>query len=123
MQYWLGLVAKYDLRKHIKFGSKLSLAKWDNDRQLYELEFEEWGPDSWSKSGSERKKWTEEAEALVSAIGAFIKLGWPKSIFGEDFEKQEVFKGQIFHSGKWRYDIPLKGKRVGVIGNGCSAFV
>ena len=82
------------------------------------MEFEEWG--SWDKKDSERAKWTEEAAALVNAIGGFIKLGYPKHIFGEDYEKQDVFKGQVFHSGKWRYDIPLKGKRVGVVGNGCS---
>lgn len=85
------------------------------------MEFEEWGPEAWGKEDSERTKWTEKAAALINAIGGFSKLGYPKRIFGEDYEKQEVFKGQVFHSGKWRYDIPLKGKRVGVVGNACSA--
>ena len=31
------------------------------------------------------------------------------------------FKGEKFHSALWRHDISLAGKRVGVIGNGCSA--
>ena len=31
------------------------------------------------------------------------------------------FKGVLWHSAQWRHDVDLKGKRVGVIGNGCSA--
>ena len=33
----------------------------------------------------------------------------------------ETFEGEIFHSSRWRHDVSLKGKKVVVIGNGCSA--
>jgi cation diffusion facilitator CzcD-associated flavoprotein CzcO len=33
----------------------------------------------------------------------------------------DTFRGEIFHSATWRQDVSLKGKRVVVIGNGCSA--
>ena len=33
----------------------------------------------------------------------------------------DKFEGDIFHSSRWRHDISLKGKKVVVIGNGCSA--
>ena len=94
-------------------------AKWDNERQLYELELQNPAKDGKEESAT----WTEEAEVVVSAVGGFIKLGWPKDVFGEDYEKQTTFQGEVFHCGKWRYDIPLKGKRVGVIGNGCAVYV
>ncbi|KAH9035524.1 hypothetical protein EDB85DRAFT_1943840 [Lactarius pseudohatsudake] len=32
-----------------------------------------------------------------------------------------VFEGESWHSARWRHDVPLAGKRVGVVGNGCSA--
>ncbi len=33
----------------------------------------------------------------------------------------ESFQGTKFHSGQWDHNVPYKGKRVGVIGSGCSA--
>jgi cation diffusion facilitator CzcD-associated flavoprotein CzcO len=33
----------------------------------------------------------------------------------------ETFKGEVFHSARWRHDVDLRGKRVGVLGNGSSA--
>ena len=33
----------------------------------------------------------------------------------------DSFRGEIFHSSQWRHDISLQGKKVVVIGNGCSA--
>lgn len=41
---------------------------------------------------------------------------YPKDIAGV-----ENFHGELWHSARWRHDVELKGKRVGVIGNGCSA--
>ncbi|KAI0256955.1 hypothetical protein BJV78DRAFT_1168189 [Lactifluus subvellereus] len=32
-----------------------------------------------------------------------------------------TFRGDAWHSAEWRHDVVLAGKRVGVIGNGCSA--
>ena len=31
------------------------------------------------------------------------------------------FQGERFHSARWRHDVSLANKRVGIIGNGCSA--
>jgi cation diffusion facilitator CzcD-associated flavoprotein CzcO len=33
----------------------------------------------------------------------------------------ESFAGPAFHTARWRHDVPLAGKRVAVIGTGCSA--
>lgn len=33
----------------------------------------------------------------------------------------EEFEGEVFHSARWDHTVDLSGKRVGVIGNGCSA--
>jgi cation diffusion facilitator CzcD-associated flavoprotein CzcO len=36
------------------------------------------------------------------------------------FKGRESFKGHVFHSTQWRHDIDLTGKKVVVIGNGCT---
>jgi len=41
---------------------------------------------------------------------------WPEEIPGND-----KFRGPLFHSARWRYDIDLKDKDVIVVGTGCSA--
>lgn len=53
---------------------------------------------------------------MIYAIGGFQEALYPKDIPG-----RERFCGEIFHSARWRHDVILKNKRVGVIGNGCSA--
>lgn len=32
----------------------------------------------------------------------------------------QTFKGDMWHAAQWRHDVGLSGKRVGIIGNGCS---
>jgi cyclohexanone monooxygenase len=36
-------------------------------------------------------------------------------------EGMETFKGESFHTSRWKYDINLEGKRVGIIGTGATA--
>lgn len=55
-----------------------------------------------------------QAEVVFYATGAFVAPIYPKEL-GVD-----RFKGLSWHSSRWRHDVDLKGKRVGVIGNGLS---
>ena len=36
-------------------------------------------------------------------------------------EGMETFQGDSFHTSRWNYDVPLEGKRVGIIGTGATA--
>jgi cyclohexanone monooxygenase len=36
-------------------------------------------------------------------------------------EGMETFQGESFHTSRWNYDVPLEGKRVGIIGTGATA--
>ena len=89
------------------FSTSFERAEWDEAAQVYRLTLRD------VKSG---KVWHDEAEMVVSATGA---LSVP--VFPADIPGREDFKGIWFHSAKWRHDVSLSGKRVGVIGNGCSA--
>ncbi|WP_198320695.1 flavin-containing monooxygenase [Azohydromonas aeria] len=39
-----------------------------------------------------------------------------------DIEGLSSFTGEVFHSARWRHDVPLQGKRIGVVGSGASAI-
>lgn len=60
----------------------------------------------------------EVVEVIISAMGGFMSPAFPRDVLGK-----EDFKGVSFHSARWRHDVPLAGKRIGVIGNACSAYV
>lgn len=64
------------------------------------------------------KKETVEAKVVISALGVLDVPQYPK-----DIEGREKFKGVMFHSARWNWDVSLKGKRVAVVGNGASACV
>lgn len=58
-----------------------------------------------------------EAQAIVFAMGGFARGMYPPEIEG-----REAFKGAVWHSAEWNHGYVLEGKRVGVIGNGCSVY-
>ena len=88
-------------------NTTVTFAEWDADAQLYRLTLTE------TLTGEVTYC---EAEVLVWAIGGFKTPRFPSDVRGLD-----RFEGEMWHSGKWRHDVELEGKRVGVIGNGCSA--
>ncbi len=57
-----------------------------------------------------------EADILITACG---QLSVPKL---PDLPGLENFDGPAFHTAEWRHDVELAGKRVAVIGSGCSAI-
>ncbi|THH30107.1 hypothetical protein EUX98_g4084 [Antrodiella citrinella] len=105
--YWKGLSAKYDINKHVRLHTQVVSADWDPRNQVYRLEV-------LSATGEKR---TEYANAIVSAIGTLNVPHYPDELKGI----RDVFKGEHFHSARWDHSVDLRNKRVGVIGNGCSA--
>jgi cation diffusion facilitator CzcD-associated flavoprotein CzcO len=57
-----------------------------------------------------------EADVLVTACGQLSVPKVPPLPGLEDFE------GPAFHTAEWRHDVDLAGKRVALIGTGCSAI-
>jgi cation diffusion facilitator CzcD-associated flavoprotein CzcO len=93
---------KYDLLRHIRFNTEVASAKWDDDACVWRIR---------TTAGEEI-----EAEVLVSGVGQLNRPHMPK------INGAENFKGVAFHSARWRHDIDLSGKTVGVIGNAASAI-
>jgi cation diffusion facilitator CzcD-associated flavoprotein CzcO len=85
----------------IKTGTEVTRAAWDENAGKWKLETSA-GP--------------HEADVLVTACGQLSVPSVP-SIPGLD-----RFGGPAFHTARWRHDVPLEGKRVAVLGTGCSAI-
>jgi len=106
LDYQRKVAADLDLRRHIDFGVEVLKMDWHEDRRRWEVTTRE-------ADGSTRSRW---ADAVITAMG-FLNRPKLDSISGID-----TFTGPSFHSARWRDDVPLEGKRIGVIGTGASAM-
>ena len=94
-------VDKYDLRRRLRFNTRIVAAEWDEDRHLWRLS---------TASGDE-----VTARFVVGATGVFSQPQPP------DVPGLDDFAGTLMHTARWDHDVDLRGKRVGVIGTGASA--
>ena len=101
---YLGFVAdRYDLRRDIRFGTKVTSATWDEAAQRWLLETSTGAPVS--------------CRHYIMASGC---LSAPKP---PEIEGVGDFKGEIYFTGRWPHDgVKLEGKRVAVIGTGSSGI-
>ncbi|MEM7768733.1 MAG: NAD(P)/FAD-dependent oxidoreductase, partial [Pseudomonadota bacterium] len=106
LDYFKSIAEKYGLREHIWFETEVLGAAYDEDAQSWAIDLQPAG-------GATE---TVSAKAFVSAVG---QLNTPKF---PDIEGIDRFGGPAFHSARWDHSVDLKGKRVGVIGTGCSAL-
>jgi cation diffusion facilitator CzcD-associated flavoprotein CzcO len=58
----------------------------------------------------------DEAQVVIAATGVLHHPALP------EIEGLESFDGPSFHSARWRHDVPLEGRRVGIVGTGSSAI-
>lgn len=100
--YLLHCVEKYRLRSRIRCRSEVVAAAFDASAGVWRV----------SLGDGE----VLLARALVTACGQLNRPAYPK-ILGI-----ERFRGEAFHSARWRHDLDLSGKRVAVIGTGASAI-
>ncbi len=92
---------RFEVRGHIRFGAAVSGGAWDQERQRWVIELD--------------GRAALSAGFLVGGFGGLNRTSYP------DIPGLEDFHGALFHSADWDHDVPLEGKRVGVIGTGASA--
>lgn len=85
----------------IRTGTEVKSARWDAERAKWVLE---------TTAGE------HETDVLVTACGQLSVPSVPP-LAGLD-----SFAGPAFHTARWRHDVDLTGRRVAVIGTGCSAI-
>ena len=92
---------KYRLHPHIRFGTSVNGARFDEASGLWHLDTSN-GPIT--------------ARALITATGQLNRPAWP------NLPGRDRFAGETFHSARWNHDVDLTGKTVAVIGTGASAI-
>jgi cation diffusion facilitator CzcD-associated flavoprotein CzcO len=99
--YLEACVERYGLAPHITYDTEIRSAEFDEHQATWHLR---------STDGREFA-----AHILVSACGLFNQPSYP------DIDGLDGFAGTQFHSARWNHGYDLSGKRVAVIGTGCSA--
>jgi cation diffusion facilitator CzcD-associated flavoprotein CzcO len=94
---------KYGVRPHIRFGSEVTAAHYDEAGERWHVEV----------NGGERHY---VARVVVAGFGPLSRPDTPQ------VEGIDRFGGEWFHSAQWRDDVELSGKRVAVVGTGASAI-
>ncbi|MEH6592953.1 MAG: NAD(P)/FAD-dependent oxidoreductase [Halioglobus sp.] len=102
--YFSGIVDKYNLREHTQLKTSVLSSSYSEDTGLWTVETEFDG-----------NRETFQANSVISAVGQLNSPKFP------DIEGLASFKGVAFHSARWEHQHDLAGKRVIVIGTGCSA--
>ena len=103
--YFEHCVDKYGLRENISLSSEVRKMRLLSATGRWEVTVADGNGDESTLS----------ANAVVSAVGQLNRPVVP------EFPGLDEFEGEAFHSARWRHDVSLAGKRVGVIGTGCSA--
>jgi cation diffusion facilitator CzcD-associated flavoprotein CzcO len=100
--YVEGVARRFGVLDRVRTGVEVKSARWD---------------------GEERGRWLletsagpHEADVLLTACG---QLSVPKV---PPLPGLDSFEGPAFHTAEWRHDVDLSGKRVAVVGTGCSAI-
>ncbi len=100
LSYTDRVAENFDLHRHIRLGTGLLSARYDESRYMWELQ---------TTTGA------MTASALITAVGPLSRPAIPK------LPGLETFVGKTFHSSRWDHNYDFRKKRVAVIGTGASA--
>ena len=101
LAYTNHIIDGFGLRKHARTNQTVTRLAFDEREFLWRVE---------TASGD---RYT--ARFVIDTSGVLANPHTPR------IEGAETFKGPQFHSGRWDHSVVYEGKRVGVIGSGCSA--
>lgn len=115
LNYFQQCAADQGILPHIRFGTEVTSAVWDERTAQWRVTVCPAGADG---AAATRPGDSEEilADAVISAVGQLNRPAWP------DITGLEDFTGAVFHSARWDHSVDLSGKRVAVVGTGASAM-
>lgn len=96
---------KHGVTERVRFGTEVVGARYDDASKRWQVTVRD-------RDGQR----VLSANAVISAVGQLNRPSVP-ALRGLD-----RFAGPAFHTARWRHDVELRGKRVGVIGTGASGM-
>ena len=105
-QRYFGWVADtFDIRGEITFKTEVKSLTWDEAASMWEIAVD--GP------GGQR---TLRSNAVITAVGFLNRPNMP------EIPGMERFGGPSWHTARWPAEFDPKGKRIAVIGTGCTGY-
>lgn len=101
LEYTNHIIEKFGIRKHARTNQAVTRLTYDENQCLWDVEV----------ATGERYS----ARFVIDTSGVLANPHLPC------IEGAETFQGAQFHTARWDHDVAYAGKRVGVIGSGCSA--
>ncbi|WP_028266969.1 flavin-containing monooxygenase [Arthrobacter sp. MA-N2] len=98
LEYLEGVVDRFDLRRHFRFGTEVKSAIYLEDEALWEVTTDDGA--------------VYRATYVINAVGLLSAINLPK------LPGMDTFEGEIIHTAAWPQGKDLAGRRVGVIGTG-----
>lgn len=101
---YLNFVAdKFDLRGHMRFGTRVEEMTWDEGRRIWHLRLADGG--------------SYTARFVITSLGPLSAPTMPS------FDGMDLFEGESFHTFNWpKEPLDLSDKRVGIIGTGATGI-
>jgi cation diffusion facilitator CzcD-associated flavoprotein CzcO len=100
LAYFEDVARRYQVDSRIQYDKEVTRCAFEDGRWKIEM-----------ADGS-----TDVGDFVIAATGVLHHPCYP------DIEGLDSFEGAVFHSSRWDHDLPLAGKRVGVVGTGSSAI-
>jgi cation diffusion facilitator CzcD-associated flavoprotein CzcO len=97
--YFAGVVERYGVARHLRFGAEIARAEWSGGR--------------WHLETTDGHR--DAVDVVIAATGVLHHPNVP-AIPGLD-----RFRGALFHSARWDHGAKLDAQRVGVVGTGSTA--
>ena len=105
LDYLRGVVAKYDLADHIALRHRVLGCEWVEEHQVWRV----------SVADPAGRALVYEANAVITATGILNGVSIP------EVPGAETFAGTAMHTAEWDDAVDLAGKRVVVLGTGCTS--
>ena len=103
--YFQGVAQRHDVRAHARLNTRVTSSTYDESSNCWRVDFED----------SQGRTTQDSFSAVIAACGQLNTPAMP------DIPGVDSFQGITFHSARWEHQHDLSGKRVAVIGTGCSA--
>jgi 4-hydroxyacetophenone monooxygenase len=104
-RYYDWVADEFGLRGNITFNTEVRSLTWDEAAQMWDVVAD--GPEG-------ERRW--RVNAVITGVGFLNRPNLP------EIEGMEGFRGQSWHTARWPDDGEWRGKRIAVIGTGCTGY-